>query len=182
MSLLKKILLGLAAVIVVFVIVVALQPADFNIERKALVAAPPEMTRQQVDDFRNWKDWSPWAKMDSETKLTLSENPVGVGATYTWESEKTGAGTMTITEVAEEYTAIDLNFTKPFKAENKVVFTFAPIHGGTYVVWTMTGKHNFVGKAFGLFMDIDKVVGSDFEKGLTDLKRNAEIASGWIKE
>lgn len=182
MSLFKKILVGLAALILVFVVVVAMQPSDFKVERSQVVAAPPELTRQQVDDFRNWKDWSPWAKMDPDTKITLSENPVGEGATYAWESEKTGAGTMTITEVEAGHTAIDLNFTKPFKAENDVVFSYVPIHGGTQITWTMTGENNFMGKAFGLFVDMDEMVGGDFEKGLADIKRNAEIASGWRKE
>jgi hypothetical protein len=158
-----------------------MQPADFAVERSEVVAASPEIVHAQVNDFANWGNWSPWAKMDPETKLTISEPSAGQGATYAWESEKTGAGTMLITESNPEAIAIDLNFTKPFKAENQVVFTFAPIHGGTQVTWTMTGKNNFMGKAMCLFMDMDKMVGGDFEKGLKDIKRLSEIQSGWIK-
>jgi hypothetical protein len=179
---LKKIFLGLAAVLAILIIVIALQPSTFKVERSEVVAAWPEIVHGQVNDFTKWEKWSPWAKMDPETKLTMSANPVGEGATYAWESDKTGAGTMLITESTPEYIALDLNFSKPFKAENKVIFTFAPIHGGTQITWSMTGKNNFIGKAFGLFFDMDELVGGDFEKGLKDIKRQSEIASGWIKE
>ncbi|HLU70155.1 MAG TPA: SRPBCC family protein [Fibrobacteria bacterium] len=179
---LKKILIGLAAVILVFVIVVALQPADFKIERSEVVAAAPEIAHSQVNDFTKWQDWSPWAKMDPDAKVTISEDPVGEGATYAWEGGKTGAGVMLITESTPERIDLDLDFIKPFKAENKVVFTFLPIHGGTQVTWTMTGENSFIGKAMCLFMDMDKMVGGDFEKGLKDIKRQSEIASGWIRE
>lgn len=179
---LKKILLGLAAVIIVLIIVIALQPAAFRVERSEVVAASPEIVHGQVNDLTRWEHWSPWAKMDPEAKVTFSDNPVGVGATYAWESEKTGAGIMLITESTPEAIALDLNFVKPFKAENKVLFTFMPIHGGTRITWSMEGKNNFFGKAICLFMDMDKMVGGDFEKGLKDIKRQSEIASGWIKE
>jgi hypothetical protein len=179
---LKKILLGLAAVVLVFIIVVALQPADFKIERSEVVAAAPEIVHAKVNDFTVWKDWSPWVKLDPEAKLTFSNNPVGVGATYGWDGDKSGAGLMILTASSPEAIAIDLNFTKPFKAENKVVFSFASIHGGTQITWTMTGKNGFMGKAFGLFFDMDEMVGGDFEKGLKDIKRLSEIESGWIKE
>jgi hypothetical protein len=90
---------------------------------------------------------------------------------------------MAITESRPaEYLAIDLDFLKPFKASNEVVFTLAPIHGGTMIAWTMTGRNNFMSKAFALFMDMDKMVGGDFEKGLADIKKNSEIASGWRTE
>ena len=112
----------------------------------------------------------------------MSENPVGEGATYAWEGKKTGAGVMTLTASSPGATDIDLNFTKPFKAENKVVFAFTPIHGGTRLTWAMTGKNNFVGKAMCLFMNMDKMVGGDFAKGLTEIKHRSEVASGWRKE
>lgn len=179
---LKKILIGLAALIVVFVIVVARQPADFRVERSEVIAAAPAIVRAQIDDFRNWKEWSPWAKMDPDAKVTLSENPVGEGATYAWEGKKTGAGEMRIAISVPARVDMDLKFTKPFKAENKVTFAFLPIHGGTRITWIMTGKNNFVGKAMCLFMNMDKMVGGDFAKGLKEVKHRSEVASGWRKE
>lgn len=135
---LKKILLGLAAILVLLVIVISVQPSAFTVERSTVIAASPEIVQAQVNDFTKWQHWSPWAKMDPETQVTISENPTGEGATYAWTSEKTGAGVMTITESTAERIAIDLDFLKPFKVRNKVTFTFTPIHGGTHLSWTMS--------------------------------------------
>lgn len=178
----KKILLGLAALLVILVVVVAMQPAEFKVERSTVIAASPAIVHAHVDDFTKWQHWSPWAKMDPEADVTLSENPRGEGASYAWTGGKTGEGIMTITESTPEHIALDLNFLKPFKAENKVTFAFAPIHGGTHITWVMTGRNGFLGKAMTLFMDVDEMVGGDFEKGLQDIKRLSEIESGWIKE
>ncbi len=178
----KKILLGLAAILIILIVVIAMQPADFKVERSTVIAASPEIVHGQVNDFTQWQHWSPWAKMDPETEITISENPAGEGAMYAWVSEKTGEGIMTITSSTPEAIAIAMNFVKPFKAENTVTFTFAPIHGGTHLAWTMTGRNGFMGKAIGLFMDVDDMIGADFDKGLKDIKRRAEIESGWIKE
>ena len=179
---LKKILIVLAVIVAAFVVVVSMQPADFKVERSEVIAASPAIVHEKVNDFANWQHWSPWYKMDTTTKVTLSDPSSGEGATYAWESEKMGAGDMLITSSTPSAIDIDLNFVKPFKAENKVVFTLQHIHGGTRLTWTMTGENNFVGKAMGLFMDMDEMVGGDFEKGLKDIKRLSEIESGWIRE
>jgi hypothetical protein len=175
---LKKILIGLAIVIAVFLVVVALQPAAFKVERSATLDAAPEAVFAQVNDFRNWANWSPWEKMEAnatDMKKTYGANTVGEGATYAWEGKKTGAGIMTITESRPvERIEIKLEFIKPFKATNPTTFAFAPEGAGTRVTWTMAGKNNFIGKAMCLFMDMDKMVGGDFEKGLSALEKAAQ--------
>jgi uncharacterized protein YndB with AHSA1/START domain len=171
----KKILLILAAVVVVLLVVIAMRPADFSVSRSATVNAPPAAVFAQVNDFRKWEAWSPWLKMDPNTKVTFEGPAEGKGAKYAWVSEKTGEGNMTILESQpNERILIDLIFVKPFAADNDVEFTFKPEGDGTAVTWTMMGKNNFMGKAFGLFMDVEKMVGSDFEKGLADIKTAAE--------
>ena len=173
----KKILLALVVVLLVLVAVIAMQPADFTISRSTTVNAPPAAVFTQVNDFRKWEAWSPWLKMDPNTKVTFDGPAEGKGAKYAWVSEKTGEGNMTIVESQpNEQVKIDLIFVKPFKADNDVDFTFKPEAGGTAVTWTMIGKNNFFGKAFGLFMDMDKMIGGDFEKGLADIKSAAEAS------
>lgn len=179
---LKKILIALAVIVAAFVVIVSMQPAEFRVERSEVIAASPSIVHEKINDFTYWKDWSPWYKMDTTTKVELSDPPAGEGATYAWESEKIGAGNMRITSSTPSNIDIDLNFVKPFKAENKVTFALASIHGGTRISWIMTGRNNFVGKAMCLFMDMDKMVGGDFEQGLKDIKRLSEIESGWIRE
>ncbi len=174
----KKLLIAVAVVVAVLLVVIAIQPADFSIERKTSINAAPSFAYAQVDDFHKWGNWSPWEKMEGAAgpQKTYSGPNSGVGSHYAWSGEKTGTGEMTITETKpSEKLAIDLHFIKPFEARNVATFAFAPTAaGGTDAAWSMTGKRNFMSKAFSLVMDMDKMVGPDFEKGLAGIKRLAE--------
>ena len=173
---LPTILIIVAIIIVVFVVIVALQPADFRITRSITVSASPETVFAQVNDFRKWEAWSPWAKLDPACKNSFSGAASGTGAAFAWEgNKKVGAGRMTITESrADNLIRIKLEFLKPFKATNTAEFIFKAIGGQTEVTWSMSGKNNFMGKAFGLLMNCDKMIGGDFEKGLAAMKSVAE--------
>ena len=170
------VLLVLAAIVLVFVVVVARQPADFCIVRSAAVAAPAAEVFAQVNDFHNWNAWSPWAKIDPDMKQTYAGAPAGIGAIYSWlGTSKVGAGTMTILDSKpNELIRINLEFRKPFKATNLAEFSFKPDGEETAVTWSMSGHKNFFFKAFGLFMNMDKLVGGDFEKGLAAMKAVVE--------
>ena len=174
---LKKILLGLAAVIVIFLIVVALQPADFKISRTAVIPAPPAAVFDQINDFHKWDAWSPWAKLDPNAKNSFDGPLAGVGAKFSWSGNNdVGEGSMKITSNKPgESVVMDLVFTKPFAATNLTEFTLKPEGSGTAVTWSMSGRNNFIGKAVGLFMNCDKMVGTQFEKGFENLK--AVVAS-----
>ena len=172
----RKILIGIAAAVVLFVVVVLTRPASFHIERSTTIAAPAENAFAQVNDFHKWAGWSPWEKLDPQMKKTFDGAPMGVGSVYAWTGNgKVGEGRMTI-EKSEKPSliAIKLEFMKPFAATNASTFTFVPAPGGTKLTWAMDGQHNFVGKAASMFMDMDKMVGGDFEKGLAALKAAAE--------
>lgn len=172
----KKILVAFAVVLGILVVIIAMQPAAFTVERHTMVNAPPAWVYAQIDDFHRWADWSPWEKMDGDTlKKTYSGPSSGVGAHYAWAGEKTGEGNMTINEAKpNERVAIALNFVKPFKAENTSTFVMTPSGAGTDVSWAMSGNRGFMEKAMGLVMDMDKMIGPDFEKGLAEIKRLAE--------
>ena len=178
---LKKILGALVVIVIVFIVVVAMRPADFRITRTTNIAAPVEIIFQNVNDLHKWDAWSPWAKLDPNMKQTHEGAAVGVGAIYSWDGNKeVGAGRMTITESrTNEAILIKLEFLKPFAAVNDTEFTFksADANGNqTVVTWTMSGTNNFMSKAFCLFMNMDKMVGGDFEKGLASLKTLTEAA------
>ena len=174
---LKKILLGLAAIIVIFLIVVALQPADFRITRSAVIAAPPAAVFEQVNDFHKWDAWSPWAKLDPNAKNSFDGPASGVGAKFSWSgNNEVGEGSMKITaSKPAESVVMDLVFIKPFAATNLTEFTLKPEGSGTAVTWSMSGKNGLMGKAVGMFMNCDKMVGTQFEKGFENLK--AVVAS-----
>jgi hypothetical protein len=173
---LKWTLAAVAAVIVVFLIVVALQPADFKVERSATMRAPAPAAFAQVNDFENWQGWSPWEKVDPALKRQYEGAKAGTGAVYAWQGNNdVGEGRMTITESRPgELVRIRLEFFKPMAAVNTTEFRFAPAGENTAVTWTMTGRNNFVSKAFCLFVDMDRMVGGMFDQGLTQMKAIVE--------
>jgi hypothetical protein len=171
----RKILIGVAAVVVLFLIVVAMQPATFHVERSVTIAAPAETAFAQVNDFHAWAKWSPYEKLDPGMKRTFEGAPSGVGAVYAWSGNKeVGEGRMTIEKSEPSQIAIKLEFLKPFTATCTASFSFVPAPDGAKVTWAMDGKNSFVAKGMHLFMDMDKHVGSDFERGLAALKTLAE--------
>jgi len=173
------ILLVIAAVIVLLVAVVATRPSDFRVTRSTAISAPPAVVFAQVNDFHNWDGWSPWARMDPEMKATYAGPAAGTGAVYSWVgNNKVGEGRMTIMEShPSDLVRIKLEFIKPFAATNTAEFIFQPQGNQTTVTWNMTGKKNFMTKAMGLVMNMDKMIGGQFDQGLAQMKSVAETAA-----
>jgi uncharacterized protein YndB with AHSA1/START domain len=175
---LKKILIALAVIVAVFAVIVAMQPPEFRVARTATISAPPAAVFAQVNDLHKWEAWSPWAKLDPAMKKTYEGAPAGTGAVHTWAGNNdVGEGRMTIVESRpNELIRFKLEFLKPFTATNTAEFSFKPEGNQTVVTWSMTGENNFIAKALHLFMNMDKMVGGDFEKGLAQMKSVAEAA------
>jgi uncharacterized protein YndB with AHSA1/START domain len=173
---LKIILVALAVIIVAFVIVVAVQPKEFHVARSATMSAPPSTVFAQVNDFHKWAAWNPWGKIDPTMKQAYEGAPSGVGAVYTWVgNNEVGEGRMTITESRpNDLIRIKMEFFKPFAAISTAEFTFKPAGNQTAVTWSMTGENNFMAKAIHLFMNMDRMIGGQFEKGLADMNAVAE--------
>ena len=177
-----KVLIVVAVLLVVFIIIVATRPSEFQITRTATMNAPAEVVFAQVNDFQSWRAWSPWEGKDPAMKRTYEGPPAGRGAVYAWAGNKeVGEGRMTLTESRpHELIRIKLDFIKPFAATNTTEFTFKPQGEQTHVTWTMTGHNGFMAKAFCMFMDMDKMVGGDFEKGLAAMKAVAEARTATV--
>ena len=173
-----KILIALAVVVIALVGVVAVQPSGFRIARTTTISAPPPAVFAHVNDFHKWEAWNPWAKLDPAMKQTYGGAAAGTGAIYTWAGNReVGEGRMTLTESRPtELIRIKLEFLKPFRATNTAEFTFKPDGDRTVVAWTMTGEKNFIAKAVGLVMNMDRMVGGQFETGLTRMKSVVEAA------
>jgi len=174
-----KIVIGVVVVIGVFAVIVAMRPSDFRVERSAVVAAPAPVVFAQVNDLHNWDAWSPFAKLDPAAKQTFEGPRAGTGAALAWAGNKqAGEGRMTITESRPyELIRFRLDFVKPFAVTNTAEFTFTPRGVQTAVTWSMSGRQNFMAKAFCMFMSMDKMVGGEFEKGLAQMKSMAESAN-----
>ncbi len=151
----------------------------YTVQRSTVINARPEQVYEQVVDFHNWPNWSPWAGIDPAMDRTYSGAESGTGAAYAWSgNRKAGQGRMEITEAVEpSRVQIDLVFEKPFKARNETWFEIQPEGSGSRVDWTMTGQKTFATKVMGVFKSMDKMIGPDFEKGLAQLKTTAERAT-----
>lgn len=109
-------------------------------------------------------------------KRSYAGAPEGTGSSYAWEGDSNvGQGRMEITDAsAPSKVAINLDFTRPFEAHNRVVFTMLPKGDATEVIWDMQGSVPYVAKVVHLFFNMDRMVGTDFEAGLANLKSLAE--------
>jgi len=166
----------IAGLVLVFVVVVAMQPNEFKVERSATMAAPPEVVFQYVNNHHKGLEWSPWVELDPKAKYTFEGPEQGEGAYYKWSGDdKVGEGDMTIVESKpNELVRSKLHFVRPMEDTCDVYYVLKPEGDKTTLVWTMQGKQNFMGKAFCMFMNMDKMVGGDFEKGLAKLKKVVE--------
>lgn len=173
---LRKLLTVMGILVALLLVLVVTRPDSFTVERSASMSAPPAVVYGMVQDFHAWERWSPWAKLDPAMKTTYGGPASGVGATYAWEgNDAVGSGKMTIVEVKpNEAVAITLEFLTPMAATNRTEFQLSPQGGGTKVTWKMHGKNDFMGKAFSLVMNVDQLVGKDFETGLSQLRSAAE--------
>jgi hypothetical protein len=166
-----KIIVGLAAVMIIFLIVVAFRPAEFHVERSATLAASPVSLFEQVNDHHKFSVWNPFLKVDPNVKLTYSGPDSGVGAACSWDgNSKIGAGSATITESKPgELVRQRMDWKRPMEGTSTVEFTFKPSGDKTVVTWAMYGKNGFMGKLVSVFLDCEKMVGPQFEEGLANL-------------
>ena len=172
---LKTLALLAVAAITVLLISAATRPDVFHVERSTTIQAPAERLHPLINDLRGFNTWNPYARKDPAMKQRYGDVTRGPGAFYGWESKEVGVGSMKITEVqAPTRVTIALDFEQPFAAHNTAEFTLRPDGSGTQVTWAMHGPANFMSKLMGVFFDMDRMVGTDFEAGLVNLKTAAE--------
>ncbi len=178
---LRKILIGVAGALALFVVVVATRPSAYHVERTLEVAAPADLVFGVLDDLHQFAGvlvlfGSPWETRDPDMQETFEGPATGVGQSYAWSGNKeVGTGRMTIDEsVPGRKVGIRFEFVEPMESTATCALTLAPTPAGSLVTWSMDGSHNFIGKAFGMFMDMDAMLGTDIEKGLAQLKNVAE--------
>jgi hypothetical protein len=151
------------------------RPDTFRVTRSAAIKAPPEKIQAQLADFRGWRAWSPWERMDAGMKRSFGGAPSGKGATYAWDGNAdVGQGRMEITESLPDKVALDLDLIKPFEAHYKVEFSLIRKGNTTEVTWSMVGSMPSVPKLVQLFVDMERMVGPKFESGLANLKTVTE--------
>ena len=173
---LKKVLVVLGALIAVLLIAISLQPTEYRVERSARIQAPRDVIWAYLSDFNTWTTWQPWWK--ASQKITVDGTPGVVGHESSFEGEKMGAGSMQITDVRPpDHLGLKLVVTAPMAGEADVRFDLAEADDASEVTWSMDSTNDFAHKFFGLFMNMDEMIGSKFEEGLADLETIAEEAA-----
>lgn len=175
-----KILIVLAVALALILVIAAFRHPECRVSRSATIDAPVAAIFSRVNTLRNWADWSPWAKLDPHLEQTYSGPPAGVGAVSAWSGNaKVGAGRMTITESRPyELVRLRLEFLRPFADTNTAEFRFEPRDGRTTVTWSMTGRTTaYLPRLIGMFINLDAIIGREFDRGLAQLKTLAETKS-----
>jgi uncharacterized protein YndB with AHSA1/START domain len=172
----KIVAIAIGVAIAAVLIFAATQPDTFRVQRATTIKAPPERVFPLINDFQRWDAWSPWEKKDPAMKRTFGTATSGKGAVYGWQGNKdVGQGRMEIAEsVAPSNVTIKLDFVEPWEAHNIVEFTLHPQGETTNITWAMHGPMPYVSKLMSIFMDMDRMIGKDFEAGLANLKAVAE--------
>ncbi|CAE6734730.1 hypothetical protein R69746_02204 [Paraburkholderia aspalathi] len=174
---LKVILITVVAAVGLLLIFAATRPDNFRIERSVRIEAPPERVYGLIDDLHQFNRWNPFLRKDPAAQGTYSGTPSGKGARYAWQGEKVGVGQMEIVDTAAPANVtMNLDFIKPFEAHNMADFTLKPEAGATQVTWAMYGPAPFLSKLMQVFVSMDRMVGKDFEDGLSNLKTLAEAS------
>lgn len=175
-------LLLMLAALSALIAYVSLRPNTFRITRSAVIDAPPERIYPLINDLHEWPSWSPWSRLDPAQVVTYDGSPLGAGAIMSWSGDRwrVGSGKMKIVESSQnERVRIKIQFIKPLAAMHDVQFDLKPVgEAGTELVWTISGKNEFIAKAMHSFMDMDKMIGGQFEQGLASLKALVEAPAG----
>ncbi|HET7123712.1 MAG TPA: SRPBCC family protein [Bradyrhizobium sp.] len=166
----------LAIAIAIVLILAATRPDTFSVQRATTIKAPPERIFPLINDFHQWASWSPYENKDPAMKRSFGGAASGRGAVYAWEGNKNvGSGRMEIMDAsAPSKIVIKLDFFTPFEGHNTAEFTMLPQGDATNVTWLMHGPAPFMSKVMQVFINLDNMIGKDFEAGLANLKRLAD--------
>lgn len=172
MNILKLAGIVLVTLILVFVGGGLVLPSGYRVERSERVQAPLEVTFAQVNELRNWEQWSPWSAADPSMQVTYGVTTVGAGAEYTWTGEQSGEGTLSIAaSIHGERIDTIMDFGQMGSAKGYWSFSYQA--GVTSVTWGLIGENpGVMGSWLSLMMD--SMVGPQFENGLRRLKQVAE--------
>jgi polyketide cyclase/dehydrase/lipid transport protein len=179
----KRIALVVGILVAAVLVYAATRSDTLRVQRTATIKAPAEKIFPLINDLHTWRSWSAYEKVDPAMTRAYSGAPDGKGAVYEWEGDSNvGQGRMEITGTARpSRITIKLDFIKPFEGHNVAEFALVPQGDATNVTWTMDGPTPYLGKLIGVFINMDTMIGKDFETGLANLKTIAETRDAALR-
>jgi effector-binding domain-containing protein len=182
MRALKTILIILAALVGLLIILGLVGPKNYRVERSTVIAAPPEVVYGYVSKLASMKEWGPWQEMDKDQVQSIQGTDGTVGAVWVWEGDTVGKGMQTLTALEPNKSVrAELKFLEPMESVSTATYDLEAMGDSTKLTWGMEGENGFMGKIMGVFMDMDKMIGPDFEKGLATLKGLAEEQAATVQ-
>ncbi len=173
----KTIAIVIAVAIAALLLYAATRPDSMHIERSALIKASADKVHPLINDLHSFNTWNPYNKKDVAMTVTYRGPATGPGSAFDFDGDKSaGKGSISIVEPAgPNRVSMKLDMSSPMEAHNDIAFTLVPLgSNATQVTWAMHCQSPFIGKLMGVFINMDKMIGRDFETGLASLKTLAE--------
>jgi effector-binding domain-containing protein len=174
MKILKKIGLGLLITVALLAVIGFFLPAKMNMERSTVINAPAANIHDQINILKNWEQWSPWVKMDPGVKMSYSGPASGEGASYSWDGENTGKGSMVITKSTSEEILMNLSFEGEDGKPSLVSFKFTPSGEAIKLTWSMYSEISANPMHRWMMVIMKGMMGDQFDQGLASIKEIAE--------
>jgi len=173
---LKKIIYIIAGLVVIYLVLCLIGPKKIQVERSITVNASNEVIKTQLADFKFFQEkWSPWAEKDTAMKTTFEGETGQPGSKYSWEGNKeVGSGSMELIAINGDTILQKIIFTAPRPGGGDVYLIAKPNGNATVVTWGMKFDVGFMMRAMMLFMNMDKMIGDKYEKGLAKFKEVME--------
>lgn len=176
MKILKIVLFIVLGLVGLFIVIGLVAPKSYHVERSITIDAPKPLVKDQVVKFANFREWEPWGKADPNLKVTIEGEDGQVGAVYSWEgNEDVGKGKQEIKTITNDRVDIELTFTEPWESEDGTYYTFKEDDDGkTTITWGMNGSSPFPMNVMMMAMNVEKMIGEDYDEGLNNLKERCE--------
>ena len=173
--LMKIILTILALAIALLLFLASRKPKSLSFSRSISIQAPKSKVYAHIGSLRAYDEWNPWSGADPTQNTSFEGEDGAIGSKMSWKGKKTGEGHMSLGEAnGTDAVRYDLEFLKPMKGSAQAAVTLKEANGATDVTWAYSGESSFVARIFAVFMDFEKMIGGQYEKGLADLKQLSE--------
>ncbi|HTD93216.1 MAG TPA: SRPBCC family protein [Chitinophagaceae bacterium] len=165
-----------AGLIIALLVIAALMPKIFNIEKTIVIRRPVSAVMNYIGDLDFYRQWNPWQQSDPSATHTIAGSPKSPGHKYSWSGKKVGVGSLTLRDLDDKHIHFDLEFLKPWKSKAKDNWLFeAWGEGETKVTWQNSGDLPWpIARLMGPMLN--KNLNHQFSKGLNNLKEMAEKA------
>jgi effector-binding domain-containing protein/uncharacterized protein YndB with AHSA1/START domain len=176
MRVLRALLFILIGIILLYLILAAIGPSELNFERSIKIDAPKEVVWEHVNSLEDMEKWSPWSERDTAMEVSFTGEEGEVGSKYSWNSDSSdvGVGTQEITKLAAPDTIVTKLIFDETNESDSWIRLESVDKNSTKAFWGFYTEYSFFSRPFMLFVDLEKMLETDFKKGLKHLKEWVE--------